>query len=184
MELFLKNKVFLLLFLPLVFISCSSDLDFDQIDDLKLKPVFVANVAYFDVPADVFTDDGKEELLVFDEKEFDVFKKKFFKNNLIKLELDCEIENTIERSFTVDLLLLNEKEETLETITFESPAYSGSSNAIKYTTEIFEGERLNLLRQTFKIGFVVKMGAGVPLNENSLGSLKLRSSGTAYLEIE
>jgi hypothetical protein len=34
------------------------------------------------------------------------------------------------------------------------------------------------------MGFVLAMGAGPALNENSLGSLKLRSSATAYLVIE
>lgn len=184
MEVFLKNKIFLLLFLPLVFISCSSDLDFDQVDDLKLKPVFVANVAHFDVPANEFTDNGQEQLIAIDEAEFDVFKKKFFTDNLVKLELDCETENTIARAFTIDLLLFNENDDVLETITLETPAYSGNSNLIKHTTEIFEGQRLDLLKQTVKIGFVVKMGPGVPLDENSPGSLKLKSGATAYLVIE
>lgn len=184
MGLYLKNKIFLFAFFSLLFISCSSDLDFDQVDDLKLKPVFVANVAYFDVAANEFTDNGQEQLIVFDIKEFDVFKEKFFTDNLVKLELDCEIENTIARAFTVDLLLFNEKEDVLETLTFEVPAYSGGSNIIKYTTEIFEGQRLDLLKQTAKIGFVVTMGSGAPLDVNSLGRLKLQSGATAYLEIE
>ncbi|RUT72033.1 hypothetical protein D0817_02935 [Flavobacterium cupreum] len=184
MKLFFKNKIFLFLFLPFVFISCSSDLDFDQVDDLKLEPVFVANVAHFDVPANEFTDDGQEQLIAFDEKEFDVFKKKFFTDNLVKLELDCETENTIARAFTIDLLLLNENGNVLETVTLETPAYSGNANVIKHSTELFEGQRLDLLKQTVKIRFVVKMGAGVPLDENSAGSLKLRSGATAYLVIE
>lgn len=184
MGLYFKNKIFLVVFFPLLFISCSSDLDFDQVNDLKLKPVFVANVAYFDVPADEFTANGQEQLIAIDEKEFDVFKKKFFKDNLVKLELDCETENTIARSFTIDLLLFNENDDVLETITLETPAYSGNPDVIKHTTEIFEGQRLDLLKQTVKIGFIVKMGAGAPLDENSPGSLKLRSGATAYLVIE
>jgi hypothetical protein len=34
------------------------------------------------------------------------------------------------------------------------------------------------------MGFVITMGAGPALNANSPGSLKLRSSATAYLVVE
>ena len=183
MKLFFKNKILKFVLFPLLFISCSSDLDFDQVHDLKLEPVFVANLAYFNVPASDFVNNGGE-VTIFDVQDFDAFKDKFFRDNLVKAEFDVEIENTIVRSFTVNLLLLNNNDEILETINFNVPAYSGSSNVIKFPTEVFENQRLDLLKQTTKIGFVVKMQAGPPLDANSPGSIKLRSSATVYMEIE
>ena len=183
MELFFENKVFRFLFLPLLFISCSSDLDFDQARDLKLKPVIVANLAHFDVPASQLTDDGGTHI-AFDTRDFDIFKDKFFTEDLLKAEFDFEIENTINRAFNVQLLLINANNETLDTISFPVPAYTGSPNVIKYPTEVFENQRLELLKQTVKIGFVLIIAAGPPLDENSTGNIKLKSGGTAYLEIE
>ncbi|WP_459641129.1 hypothetical protein [Flavobacterium sp. CGRL2] len=60
-----------------LFFSCSSDLDFDQVKDLKLEPVFVANLAYFDIPANQLIDDGGTHI-AFDTRSFDVFKDSFF----------------------------------------------------------------------------------------------------------
>ncbi|WP_243416295.1 hypothetical protein [Flavobacterium sp. HTF] len=169
--------------MPLLFISCSSDLDFDQVNDLKLKPVVVANLAHFNVPASQLRDDGGTHI-AFDAREFDVFKDKFFTEDLLKAEFDFEIENTIDRAFDLQLLLLNANDETLETISFPVPAYTGSPNVIKYPTEVFENQRLELLKQTVKIGFVLIVATGPPLNEDSTGNIKLKSSATAYLEIE
>lgn len=179
---FIKSITKILL-LASLFFSCSSDLDFDQTKDLKLEPVFVANLAYFNVPATQLADSGGG-LIVFDEQEFDAFKDKFFRDNLVKAELDFEIENTIIRDFTVDVVLLDANNQILETDSYSIPAYSGASNIIKYPTEIFENQRLDLLKKTTKIAFYVRMAPGPALDQNSTGSLKLRSGATVYMVIE
>jgi hypothetical protein len=177
------NKIPKILVFAFLFLSCSSDLDFDQVNDLKLTPVFVANLAYFNVPASQFVNNGSEQIM-FDVTDFDAFKEEFFRDNLVKAEFDFEIENTIVRAFTIEVLFLNDNDQLLQTVTFMVPAYAGSTNVIKYPTEVFENQRLALLKQTTKIGFLVKMASGPPINANSLGNLKLRSSATVYMEIE
>ncbi|MFH6950761.1 hypothetical protein ACHRV6_19855 [Flavobacterium sp. FlaQc-51] len=177
------NRIFKILLLSSLFFSCSSDLDFDQTKDLKLEPVFVANLAYFNVPATQFTNSGGGQI-AFDEQGFDIFKEKFFRDNLVKAELDFEIENTIIRAFTVDILLLDANNQILETNSYPIPAYSGSSNIINYPTEVFENQRLDLLKNTVKLAFFVRMAPGPALDQNSTGSLKLRSGATAYMEIQ
>lgn len=172
-----------ILFLSILFFSCSSDLDFDQTKDLKLEPVFVANLAYFNVPATQFVNSGEAQI-AFDEEEFDAFKEKFFRDNLVKAELDFEIENTIIRAFTVDIALIDANGQTLETDSYPIPAYSGSLNSIKYPVEVFENQRLELLKRTVKLAFFVRMFPGLPLDQNSTGSLKLRSGATVYMQIE
>nr|WP_315220536.1 hypothetical protein [uncultured Flavobacterium sp.] len=183
MKLHLKNKIFRILCLPLLFISCSSDLDFNQVDDFKLEPIFVGNLVYFDVPANQFFDDGAEQAIAFDAQEFDVFKNKFFKDNLVKAEFNFEITNTINRAFTISLLLLDNNDQQLQTLRYEVPAYSGTQTVLQFN-EIFQNERLDLLKQTTKLAFLINLKAGPPLNENTTGTLKLRSSATAYTEIK
>lgn len=172
-----------ILFAALFFLSCSSDLNFDQVNDIKLEPVFVANLAYFDIPANRLVDDGGTNI-GYDSRDFDVFKNKFFTERLNKAELDFEVENNIDRAFVLNMLLLNDQNQVLQTLSFTVPSYKGTPNVIKYPTEVFENVRLDLLKQTQKIGFVVIIAAGAPLNSESLGNLKLRSSATAYLVIE
>jgi hypothetical protein len=174
------SKIILLI---LFFSSCSSDLDFDQVKDLKLEPVFVGNLAYFDIPANQLIDDGGNHI-AYDVRGFDIFKEKFFTDHLKKAEFDFEIENNIDRAFVVNILLLRADDTVLERLSYVVPAYNGSPNVIKYPTEVFANQRLDLLKQTVKIGFIVLIQSGAPLNEDSAGNLKLRSSATAYMEIE
>lgn len=171
------------IFLVFLLFSCSSDLDFDQVNDFKIEPVFVANLAYFDIPANKLVDDGGTNVYP-DVRDFDVFKDNFFNERLKKAEFDFEIENTINRSFIINMLLLDDQNKVLQTLSFAVPSYKGTPNVIKYPTEVFENARLDLLKQTQKIGFVVIIAAGPPLNSESLGNLKLRSSATAYLVVE
>ncbi|MBS7255915.1 hypothetical protein [Flavobacterium branchiicola] len=176
-------KIFRILLLPLLFLSCSSNLDFDQVKDLKLEPVLVANLAYFDVDAKELVNDGGNQI-AFDIRDFDIFKDKFFNEHLKKAAFDVQIDNTIERAFAVNLLLINAKDEIVETLSYRVPAYKGTPNTTKYPTEVFENQRLDLLKQTVKIAFVVLITAGPPLTEQSLGKLNLKSSATVYMEIE
>lgn len=176
-------KISSLLFCTFLLFSCSSDLNFDQVNDFKIEPVFVANLAYFDIPANRLIDDGGTNVYP-DVRDFDVFKEKFFTERLKKAEFDFEVENNINRAFVLNMLLLNDQNEVLQTISFTVPSYKGTPNVIKYPTEVFENARLDLLKQTQKIGFVVVIASGPPLNSQSEGNLKLRSSATAYLVIE
>ncbi|UPZ13581.1 hypothetical protein [Flavobacterium humidisoli] len=178
-----SRKISSIILLAFLFFSCSSDLDFDQVKDLKLEPVFVANLAYFDIPANQLIDDGGTNVYP-DVRDFDIFKEKFFTERLKKAEFDFEVENNINRAFVLNMLLLNDQNEVLQTISFTVPSYKGTPNVIKYPTEVFENARLDLLKQTQKIGFVVVIASGSPLNSQSEGNLKLRSSATAYLVIE
>ena len=177
------RRIYKFLGLAFLLFSCASDLDIDQVDDLKLEPVYVTNLAFFDVPANKFADDGTAEEIAFDTQPFNVFKEKFFTDRLVKAELNFEIENTINRSFSLDVVLHDKNNAIIETLNFPVPAYTGGENIAKYK-EVFEAERLALLKKTVKVSFTVRIGAGPALNENSVGNLKLRSSATAYMEIK
>ena len=85
MKLPVLNRVLGLSLLLLFSFSCASDLDYNQVNDLKLEPVFVANLAYFDIPANGFVTNGVEQNLIFDTADVDVFKDNFFRDNLKKV---------------------------------------------------------------------------------------------------
>lgn len=179
----LLSTISSLLFSVFLLFSCSSDLDFDQVNDFKIEPVFVANLAYFNIPANRLIDDGGTNIYP-DVRDFDIFKESFFNERLKRANFDFEIENNINRAFVINMLLLNAENQVLQTITFTVPSYKGTPNVIKYPTEVFENARLDLLKQTQKIGFVVIIASGPPLNTQSEGNLRLRSSATAYLVVE
>lgn len=180
---YLKRIICALLLIACSF-SCSSDLDFDQANDLKVEPVVVGNLSYFDIPAANFVAiDGTQKNFVFNSQEFDVFRDKNFSDDLQKASFYFEINNTINRAYGFDIRLLNESNQVIYTIHFEIPAYSGLENITKRTVT-FEGTDLDLLKSSRHMEFVLNMTPGPALNQNSTGNLILRSSATLYLAIE
>ena len=164
-------------------LSCSSDIDFNQGNDLALEPVIVANLATFDIPAHQFVSGGIEQSQFVDVPNFDLFKDSFFKNNLLKVEFFFEINNTINRDFVIDLVLLDINDSERHRISIPVPAYTGVENLVPYP-ELFDSSNLVILTSTRKMSFTITMQPGPTLSESSLGSLKLRSSTTGYFSIK
>jgi hypothetical protein len=163
--------------------SCSSDLDFNQINDAKLELTYIANLSYFDVQAKDFIMNGQEQAIAFDAQNFDVFKDKYFKSYLRKADFFFEVENTIARSFSIDIILFDQNDKVLYVKRLIIPAYTGTKNIVS-TTDIFENTKLDLLKQTTRLGFGLVKNPGTPLTVNTSGNLKLRSSATVYLVIQ
>ena len=170
-------------FVLLLTVSCSSDLDFDQVNDLQLQPVVVANLSSFDVAANQFVNNGTEQAVSIDTPDVGVFNDSFFRDNLNKADLFFEVNNTINRAFTLRLVFLDAANTPLTTIQMNIPAYAGTPNQTTLT-QTFQGTNLDLLKQTKKIAFVVTLLPGPPLTSTSVGNLKLRSSVTAYFDIQ
>ena len=160
--------------------SCSSELDFNQVNDAKLEPVFIANLSYFDVQPKDFFVNGQEQAIAFDAENF---RDKYFKSYLRKADFYFEVENTITRSFSLDIVLFDQNDQVLYIKTLAIPAYTGTT--IRVTdTDIFENAKLDLLKRTTRLGFGIVKNAGTPLTVNSPGNLILRSTATVYLVIQ
>lgn len=177
------QRIFRILILIFFLSSCASDLDYNQVNDVKLEPVIISNLAYFDIKANQFVTGTVEQIVISESSTVDIFTEKFFTDKLTKVELFFEISNTINRSYTIDLVFLNRNNQSVHSTNFSIPAYSGSENLVSKTI-IFEQAQLDLLKRTRKIAFTLQMLPGAPLSENSLGNLKLRSTVTAYFIVE
>ena len=112
-----------------------------------------------------------------------VFNDSFFRDNLSKADLFFEVNNTINRAFILRLVFLDAANTQLTTIQMDIPAYAGTPNQTTLT-QTFQGTNLDLLKQTKKIAFVLTLLPGPPLSSTSVGNLKLRSSVTAYFDIQ
>ncbi|MFT5963996.1 MAG: hypothetical protein ACI9L6_000719 [Flavobacterium sp.] len=183
MKTYPANRFFGIIILILFSFSCSSPLDFNQVSNLKIEPVYVGNLSYFDIPAKDFVDNRVEQDVSFDAQDFHVFRDDFFRKNLKKVDFIFEITNSINRAYSFDIIFLNQDFEPVYTIAFTIPAANGGST-VTQKKEVFEGATLDVLKTSDVMAFVLQMNAGPALSENSLGSLKLRSSATVYLTVE
>lgn len=183
MKLFFKSQFIVLLFSVPFFFSCSSDLDFNQTKNLRLEPTYVANLVYFDIPANEFVTNGVENSQFIDRSTVDLFNNTFFVNDLAKVELDFEINNTIARAYTINVKLFNANGIQIETISIDVPSYYGAPNVIT-KKEVFQGTRLATLKNTTRIEMTLRMASGTALTESSTGNIKMRSGITAYFVIQ
>ena len=177
------NRFLGIVFLIIFSFSCSSDLDYNQANNLKSEPVIIANLASFDIPANLFINGGIEQTVSGDLMNFKVFTDAYFNKSLTRADLFFETNNTINRAYRLNLIFLDANNLQLFSVPIDVPAYSGVQNLVT-KTEIFENSRLDLFKKTDKIAFVVVMLPGPGLSESSSGSLKLRSSSTLYLVVE
>jgi hypothetical protein len=180
MKLLPLYRIFGILICFLVFCSCSSDLDFDQVNDVKLKPVLVTNLTNFDVKSNQFFINGSEQNLIVAASDFDVFRNSYFRDSLKKAELFFEINNTINRAYAIDLIMLNQNDVPVHSIPFNVPAYTGTNISVT-KNDVFENAKLDVFKSTAKIIFSIRMQSGPAING---GILKLRSGATVYLELE
>lgn len=175
----MKKNVAIII-LSMLLASCSSELDFDQVNDLKVEPVVVANLASFDVAANEFVSGGIEQPIPPDLLNFNLFRSTYFKKSLVRADLFFEFDNTVNRAYTINLAFLDASNTPVYSIPFDVPA---NTTGFK-RKEIFENTKLDVFKTATKFVFVVTMLPGPALTENSLGSLKFRSSATVYLKLE
>lgn len=179
----MKYKITGFLFILFFHFGCSSDLDLNQVQDARAEPVVVANLASFEAQANQFVTGGVEQTLSIAATNFDVFRDAFFTENLQRADFFFEFNNTINRAYLINVVLLDANNTPLYSINFAVPAYSGVTNIVT-STDVFQNTKLDLLKKTVKLAFVATLLPGPILSETSTGSLKLRSSATVYLVIQ
>ncbi len=97
-----------LLFFLLLISSCIKNLDLNQINDLKLKPVMQAPFINIELGHNDFVD-GTTEINDFSKKIlFDFMNNSIGKNNVRKVGLNFTISNKIKRDFTLNIRFLDE----------------------------------------------------------------------------
>ncbi len=120
----IKKKLGIIILSVFLF-SCSSNLDFNQVNDLKLQPVIISNLATFDILANQFVTNGVEQSVFSYAQSLDITKDAFFNKSLTRADLFFEINNTINRAYIVDVDFLNDNNSKLYIIRFNVPAFTG-----------------------------------------------------------
>lgn len=163
--------------------SCTKEVDFDQADDFEISPAIESDLIFFDEPANSFFLNGSELNTINDFVLADFFKNQFIVDNLIKSEFIFETTNSINRGFQVRVDFINDAEELLHTFTFSTLPSTDNSDLLSNHVEVFEGDTLIALKNTSKLVFTLSVLPGEPINQTTLGRIKLRSKAVFYFKI-
>ena len=108
----------------------------------------------------------------------------FILENLEKAELVFEITNSINRDFSVTVDFIDSNSQRQHAFTIFVAASSNNVKVVSNYTEVFEDVSLEALKSTSVLVFTLNMLPGAAINENTLGSISLKSKAVFYLNID
>ncbi|WP_406684804.1 hypothetical protein N1F78_03530 [Seonamhaeicola sp. MEBiC1930] len=158
-------------------ISCTKEVDFNQISDIEISPVVESSLIFFTASANDFIQNNQEVSLSPDFIEVDVFNNSFVNDNVNKVDLVFETENTLPRDFSFSIDFFSENGQFLENFTFLTT--EASPHVIT-----FEDTNLRLIKNTSVLLFSLTMLNGDLLSDTTEGRIALKSKAVFYFNIE
>jgi hypothetical protein len=177
------NRILIITAFVLCSFSCSSDLDFEQVNDFSAQPIVTTNLAYFEAKAPYFESAGGVGQIYPYIAKVDFFGTSFIKDNLIKTDLHFRIKNTIARAYNFNITFLDVNDAPIKTINIAVGAYNGTE-ILKEYTETFDATNIDILKNTKKMIFSITILPGTPLTATSPGRIEMSSSLTAYFDVQ
>jgi len=155
-------------------ISCSDDLDFEQINDAQFTQNAVVTGVFFEADQTQFLDASQtneiDEVSIL--SSIDFFSGEYIQNNLVKVVFEFEIENTFDRDFQINIIFLNDASQETANVTL-----TATQNTITTRSVTFEGNPLNDLKTSSQIILEAKLLPGsTPIDINSTEKLTLKST--------
>ena len=178
MKLYNKISIILCLF---VLTSCYESLDFKQLDNVILKPIFTSALTYFNVsPFRFFDSAGVQQNSISDITNIDGLQNVFNEEYLVKLDFNAEIKNELDRGVTFIVEFLNSNSTVVHTIT---PIVVGAE-VLNYTyLEEVEIVFNSGILDSNKVRITAELeNTGTPLDINDTREFVFKSSVTLYIE--
>jgi len=156
-------------------LSCTKPIDFNQAEDLVLAPEFEASFIYFNEPASRFLANGVEVSQSQDFVDIDFFRYQFTTDNLQRVALVFETQNTINRAFAFNVDFIDIENVIQHSFTVFENASIDNTDTVSTYTEVFENEELLALKQTVRIAYTLQLLKGTPIETTSLGHIECKS---------
>lgn len=164
--------------------SCSEKLEFNQIEDYKLKPVLTAALTFFTVqPFQFFDKNGVQQNSREDITDFLLFENNSISNNLVKVVFNAEFRNEFDRDVSIQIGFLDEN--NVEVYSFTTIVVDSLDiNPPSYEEEIVIATVPEILTaKKVKIRAALE-DTGSPMNPNDTTEFEFKSSITLFIESE
>ena len=168
-------------FIGLLFFSCSQSLDFEQADEYTTNSMLTSSLLFFTIDANDFapTSGGTAVTQISETTDFKLFENTFIKDNLVKIDFNFEVINSLNHDFIVEIILFDKD---------NNPVYSFSDLPITATTLDFkQQESIDIVINPNIKNFTrvdINLRLADPLatiSSTDLGSLEFKSAVTVYL---
>lgn len=179
-------KKLLLIVLLVNYFSCSSNLDFDQVQQIETTPIFNISLGFFSVTSPGFS--GVSSISsapitsITEDIEYRIFENSILRNNLAKQEYSIEIANTFNRAFEIEISFLDsDGNNTYKSYSYTVNALDTNFREIIAINDI-DDEYSNVKNTTTLRIEISLEDKSTPLNPASTGSFNFKSYTTLYLK--
>ena len=117
--------------------SCVKHVDFSQVEDFSAEPIIETSLVYYTLnQVDFFDVVNSVEVVtpITDTSGFTVLKSKFVNENLIRAELNFDVNNQFNRRFTVNIVFLDDND--IETHKFNPIIVTENDNNFNHKESI------------------------------------------------
>ena len=167
----------------LLVIGCVKDVDFNQIDDVEIKSVYIASLAYFNLVADDFLDEDLNEVAHIEDFVLTQLKGDYA-DNVEKLEFTFVFSNSFSRDFLATVIFLDADGNLIYQL---EPVIQIMRNTENVKTVItVEQPDVETIYKASRAGFFIQLlsDENNVLTPQSQGILNLKSSLTLYLNVK
>jgi len=176
-------KLFFLLTYTLLCVSCFEDTDFNQANELVVRPEIELDLIYFNLEASKFYDytNNTEILVIKDTTDLDFLGGNDITDILKGADFFFEFTNSIPRGFNVSFDFLNQAD--VSKYLMQTTVASGNQDApvVSYFVQSLDEPQIKELTKAKKVLVTVT----IPSSSQDLsGVLNLQSKTTYYLQIE
>ena len=179
----MKHISYLVLILSIFTIaSCSSELDFDQANDIVLTPEVEADLIFFTLGTETFLDTTTQDttFVVRDTTRLEFLDDSFIRENVKEIEFRFQVDNSFLQSFSNRSIFLNGDGVPQYMLEFTAaPSPDGMPNRTTIIEQLDENELAAILNATQVANEVQFNDNGLPVN----GVLSLQSRARYSLEI-
>lgn len=165
-------------------VGCVKDTDFDQAQDVTIRPIVETNLVFFNLEGAEFYDSVSNvpRAQVSDTTEIRFLDDTDFQENLLRAEFRFRFDNRIPRDFVVNYDFVSMDGELTYSTATTVPAGSEENPSLPEDfVEVVEGDDIISLTQANRVVVTVSMENAIP---GLPGSLNMQSTVTFYLEIK
>lgn len=180
MKLILKKILLITFFIN--YFSCTSNLDFEQVEVIETTPIYNVSLGFFNITSNGFSGpDNIPVTSVSSDIEYRIFENTLLRDNLKKQEYAIEITNLFNRAFEIEISFLDFDGNN----TFSSFTYTVNANDRDFKEKIIIDDidtRNSNVKNTTTLRLKISLeDESIPLNEANSGSFNFKSSTTLYL---
>ncbi|PWG06539.1 hypothetical protein [Polaribacter aquimarinus] len=172
----------IVLILLVVLVSCAENLDFNQIEDYSTKPSYSFSIAFTDINASNFVPPPGAPVTteVTQISDFRIFENPIVQKNLVKVDYKFEINNTFNRSFTIETSLLDKD----DVLIYRLQDLKIEANKLNTPpTESIDVKSNSAIKNVVKVKVTIKLDdITTPIDANESGVFEFKSGSTIYLE--